>query len=856
MEKIGDYFVRLTAQDAEFRAGLKRAVDAAESSGKRMTKEFESTRATFRTLLGAITGAGIGWWSRQMIQNAESLQDLSEATGSTVESLSRLQNIAKINGDQFETFKGAMERLAAGMAGAEEGSSKTAEALRFLGVTATDPARALEEIAKKLDGFSDGVGKAALVKDLFGRTGVGFIATLKQIAQSGEQAATVTTQQAAEASRLAEAYRSLQVNSTTLSNALLSGLVPAAAKMVEEFIEGTRVAGGFLEALRLFGPLKTSTFENIGKQIREVTDEIEEANRVSHGAFYDLLSKLSGDFFGRAADSSDPEKRLRLLKFRQRQLALDLISPANEDARDIRARTKPALPYVSSPAGGRKVAEDDPTRKLLEGALKAIEAYTEEEREILKTRQEYLDRYFSAGNLGIEDYFKAKEATQAEDLRVTLEGIDKEIAALERYKEAKNRTKVEIADTENKIGDLQKKRVLAEQQNARSGVLLWFEQRSEAEKYARTLDDINTRLLEMTGDTLGALRRRQRAQNGAARSLFERNGDTEALEQLDRLERQEELQVRLNNAQQDFGLILDEIGVKHQLIAAGREAGTLTELEALAQVSAANKAHVAQLEEVAEAYRRLAETSGDPRFLLAAEQMRVKLEEIKATGDLVAKKFNDIGAGAFADALQALATGQKSFKEAALDFGKNVSTSITRVVADNLAQKAFGKDGIFSGFGDLFSGLFGGAESGAVALTGSATALSGSAAALSAAAGALTAAAAASSASSFGSSFSNIFQGSGGGGFADILTGLQGFAAGGNPPVGRLSLVGERGPELIFPRAPMTVAPLAVAAGGGAGRRAVTITQHINVLPGASTQSARQAAAAVRDSTVRAIKDR
>lgn len=855
MEKIGDYFVRLTAQDAEFRAGLKRAVEAAESSGKRMTKEFETTRATFRTVLGAITGAGIGWWSRQIIQNAESLQDLSEATGSTVESLSRLQNIAKINGDQFETFKGAMERLAAGMAGAEDGSSKTAEALRFLGVTATDPAQALEEIAKKLDSFSDGVGKAALVKDLFGRTGVGFTATLKQIAQSGEQAATVTTQQAAEASRLAEAYRSLQVNSTTLSNALLSSLVPAAAKMVEEFIEGTRIAGGFLESLRLFGTLPSSTFENVGGQIKELTTQLEEANKAaSQGDFYNLLSKLSGDFFGRAAN--DSEKKLQLLKFRQRQQALALISPANEDARDIRARTKPALPYTSSPAGGRKAAEDDPTRKLLEGALKAIQAYTEEEREILKTRQEYLDRYFSAGNLGIEDYFKAKEATQAEDLRVTLEGIDKEIAALERYKEAKNRTKVEIADTENKIGDLQKKRVLAEQQNARSGVLLWFEQRSEAEKYARTLDDINTRLLEMTGDTLGALRRRQRAQNGAARSLFERNGDTEALEQLDRLERQEELQVRLNNAQQDFGLILDEIGVKHQLIAAGREAGTLTELEALAQVSAANKAHVAQLEEVAEAYRRLAETSGDPRFLLAAEQMRVKLEEIKATGDLVAKKFNDIGAGAFADALQALATGQKSFKEAALDFGKNVSTSITRVVADNLAQKAFGKDGIFSGFGDLFSGLFGGAESGAVALTGSATALSGSAAALSAAAGALTAAAAASSASSFGSSFSNIFQGSGGGGFADILTGLQGFAAGGNPPVGRLSLVGERGPELIFPRAPMTVAPLAVAAGGGAGRRAVTITQHINVLPGASTQSARQAAAAVRDSTVRAIKDR
>lgn len=856
MEKIGDYFVRLTAQDAEFRAGLKRAVDAAESSGKRMTKEFETARATFRTLAASFAVIGIGAWSRQLVLNAEALKDLSESTGSTVESLSRLQNIAKIGGDQFETFKGAMERLAAGMAGAEEGSSKTAEALRFLGVTATDPAQALEEIAKKLDGFADGAGKAALVKDLFGRTGVGFISTLKQIAQSGEQAATVTTQQAAEATRLAESYRTLQVAADQVGTSVASHFIPILADLIEQMRLGTSMAGGFGKALLSFGTLAgpADGVRKIGDELRAARGELERLQK-EKSDFTGL--PLVGDFAGKRFDDAIAKKQqeIEFLKLIQRQQASKLISPENEDVRDKLAQRKGGVNYRSSSAGG-KVAEDDPTRKLLEGALKAIEAYTEEEREILKTRQEYLDRYFSAGNLGIEDYFKAKEATQAEDLRVTLEGIDKEIAALERYKEAKNRTKVEIADTENKIGDLQKKRVLAEQQNARSGVLLWFEQRSEAEKYARTLDDINTRLLEMTGDTLGALRRRQRAQNGAARSLFERNGDTEALEQLDRLERQEELQVRLNNAQQDFGLILDEIGVKHQLIAAGREAGTLTELEALAQVSAANKAHVAQLEEVAEAYRRLAETSGDPRFLLAAEQMRVKLEEIKATGDLVAKKFNDIGAGAFADALQALATGQKSFKEAALDFGKNVSTSITRVVADNLAQKAFGKDGIFSGFGDLFSGLFGGAESGAVALTGSATALSGSAAALSAAAGALTAAAAASSASSFGSSFSNIFQGSGGGGFADILTGLQGFAAGGNPPVGRLSLVGERGPELIFPRAPMTVAPLAIAAGGGAGRRAVTITQHINVMPGASTQSARQAAAAVRDSTVRAIKDR
>ena len=62
--------------------------------------------------------------------------------------------------------------------------------------------------------------------------------------------------------------------------------------------------------------------------------------------------------------------------------------------------------------------------------------------------------------------------------------------------------------------------------------------------------------------------------------------------------------------------------------------------------------------------------------------------------------------------------------------------------------------------------------------------------------------------------------GGGGGGGGSILgtlwdwgKGLLGFANGGNPPIGRASLVGENGPELITPRGATTITPL--GAGGG-----------------------------------------
>jgi lambda family phage tail tape measure protein len=55
--------------------------------------------------------------------------------------------------------------------------------------------------------------------------------------------------------------------------------------------------------------------------------------------------------------------------------------------------------------------------------------------------------------------------------------------------------------------------------------------------------------------------------------------------------------------------------------------------------------------------------------------------------------------------------------------------------------------------------------------------------------------------------------GSGGGGFLSSIGSMLGFADGGNPPIGKASVVGENGPEIIVPRTASTVIPN--GAGGG-----------------------------------------
>ena len=98
--------------------------------------------------------------------------------------------------------------------------------------------------------------------------------------------------------------------------------------------------------------------------------------------------------------------------------------------------------------------------------------------------------------------------------------------------------------------------------------------------------------------------------------------------------------------------------------------------------------------------------------------------------------------------------------------------------------------------------------------------------------------------------FSGIFGGGGGGGFLGGLGGLFGgggggglfgglfggigkifgFANGGRPPVGRPSIVGERGPELFVPDTAGTVVPNHALGGGG-------VTFNINAI---DTQSGTQ----------------
>lgn len=302
-QTIAQLVVSLDANIARFSSEMQKASGIASQTMSGLQAAAGVATAALGALGAAFSTQAIGGWAREVVAGASALDDLADSTGSSVENLSRLQNQWRIAGGSASSLTTLVEKLAAGMAGADDETSNVGRALKFLEVEARDPAQALQEIAVKLDRYADGINKAALAKDLFGKNGVQYIATLKDVAKLQDVAATVTTRQAIEAEKLEQSLRRLSVEGTTFKNVLLSEVVPALNGAIERF-RVAREAGNGLFRSALYG---LDEYRDVVPKISEATAKVRELQ--------DLVDK------GRARNQNSPYFNPGLLQDYEEKLA-------------------------------------------------------------------------------------------------------------------------------------------------------------------------------------------------------------------------------------------------------------------------------------------------------------------------------------------------------------------------------------------------------------------------------------------------------------------------------------------------------------------------------------------------------
>ncbi len=881
---LGALRVSLGLDAAEFTSGLTKA----EYQTQKFAQNVNRAIVQVGKVVGALEiGRQVLEATKAIISEAAALDDLSDATGSSVESLSRLSNQAKISGKSFEEFQGLVLKLAGGMGGIDDDSNKVIATLHKLGVTTKDPVEALNQVALKFSQYADGANKAGLARDLFGKNGPAFVAALKDIAEAQDVVATTSTKQAAEAERLEKAYRRLGVESTAFKNIILNDVVPALANAIEQMVQGTRIAGGFFEALRLFGSL--SPFDNVAEGLTKVRKELDllQLDKANAGLGERINASLGVGIEPKIADA---KKRLEFLKFVQRQQALALIDPSNEDRLDRLSKVKPEAPKPFGP--------DKTSKRILDGQLKDLDNFIKAEQDTLQDRERFLSLYYQDDQLGLRDFFSGRQAALDEAIQKELGALDKQADLLRNF--AKKAKPEERIEAETKLADVLAKRSRLEQDGITKGTELYLEEARAVKGLRESIEQASIALAEMRGDSVTAAvasfdfaNRQITAQlsrlKASGKPEDQRLGEIGEKVLSDTRELVS-LRAQLSKATQDYSLTLDELNIAQTRVDIAEQSGSITAFAALTAKSELTAKYVEILKSQLATAEAIAQASGKREDIDRVEQLKVQLEQLAGTYDLVARNAKalqaaqeavfDIGASALESLI---VDGAK-----ASDVLKNLEKDILRYLTQQALMQV--KNNIFGGpttGTDIFSLLankFGGGADVAKTATGAAgataanaalTTLSGTTTAADATMTTLTTVMASltGSATSAATALATIAAtqgvggigglfgaaGSAGSGSSLAASGSEyfpyggGYANGTKYHPGGLAWVGEHGPELLNLNRGAQVFPMNQIRDS---RGATSITVNTTVMPGATAASVKQTKDQVAGAVMQSLRNR
>lgn len=376
---IGTLSIDLEARLAKFEQGMDRAGRLLEKLGSSATTAGGRVGEIFAgNLLADAAGQALQrlvTFFPQVIDGVLAIKDLAEATGSSVEMISALDDVARRSGDSLQVVEGVIIKFNAALKEAD-GKNGISQALQALGLNAKelrdiDPAEALQKTAQALSGFADDGNRARLTAELFGK-GVKDASTfLRDLAEAGKLNATVTTAQAEEIDKLNKNIAGLRANADQAGRAIAGVFVPA----INELFDVLGGKGpGFLETY-LAVPLQAATVlgANVAFVLKAIGIEI-------GGIAAQAVAVASLDFKGArsigAAMSEDAAKaRAEFDALERRLLQIGTAAQATY-SNEGRSRTPaaPKLPFLdSSKLKDAKSSFEDYQQTLTRGLASLIE---------------------------------------------------------------------------------------------------------------------------------------------------------------------------------------------------------------------------------------------------------------------------------------------------------------------------------------------------------------------------------------------------------------------------------------------------------------------------------------------------
>jgi len=239
---IAKLSIDLETRLASFEKDLKQMSSLSEATAGKIGKAFTGLTVVFAGLAGALSVGAIKQAFDSYVQGAAAMDDLAEITGSTVEKVSALANVAKVSGTDMGLLEGGLVKLAKAVTLVGDESSDAGAAFKALNLDpkelgAVDTADQLKIVAERLAEYEDGAAKTALATTLLGKSGAQLLPYLKDLASTGDLVAKVTTEQAAQAEEYEKNLKRLGAAQSAVVKIISAELVPAANVLVKTFVD-------------------------------------------------------------------------------------------------------------------------------------------------------------------------------------------------------------------------------------------------------------------------------------------------------------------------------------------------------------------------------------------------------------------------------------------------------------------------------------------------------------------------------------------------------------------------------------------------------------------------------------------
>lgn len=253
--RAGRAYVELGVSD-RFTSALKRAEQRLQAMG-------DVDQRVGIGLLGVGTAAAAGLFAvaKSYANFGDDLLDTATKTGASVEALSELDYVAKLNGTTIEGVAGGLKVMQRSLSEAAGGAEGASEKFDMIGLSveqlrAMSPDKQLEAIASGIMRLVDPADRARAAMDIFGRSGADLLPILamggKGIAAMREQARalglTVSTDTAKQAASLNDTLDTTLLVVRSAAVAMGSALAPAIDHIAKLFAAAVMVVTEFIKA--------------------------------------------------------------------------------------------------------------------------------------------------------------------------------------------------------------------------------------------------------------------------------------------------------------------------------------------------------------------------------------------------------------------------------------------------------------------------------------------------------------------------------------------------------------------------------------------------------------------------------